>query len=129
MRRLWLAVLFASSALAQEPPGLTLDPSVDYRFCGMPPKRDADGSIHRSSAVRAAAQRAHPCPATGQRTGACPSWALDHDWPLAAGGCDAVFNMTWMPLSIKSCAWRPFGPLCKDRYEIQIFSDPIIQVK
>jgi hypothetical protein len=121
--------LWPRTAHAQEPIGLALDPMVDYRFCGLPPRRDPDGSIHRSSTVRAAAQRAHPCPATGLPKGACPGWAIDHDWPLVAGGCDAVFNMTWMPLSIKSCARTPGGPLCKDRYEELIFATPMVIVK
>jgi hypothetical protein len=57
--------------------------------------RDADGTIHRSLAARRAFQHRHPCPATGQSTGACPGWVVDHVVPLACGGADSPANMQW----------------------------------
>lgn len=121
-------ILLNGTAFAQTPPGLALDPLVDYRFCGMPPKRDADGSIHRSSAVVAAYQRAHPCPSTGLTKGACPGWALNHTYPLANGGCDHVSNLNWLPNAIKSCALSTGIP-CVDRWERKIFADPMVIVR
>jgi hypothetical protein len=53
--------------------------------------------VHRSQAVLLAFQRAHPCPANGQQTGACPGWVRDHRWPLCAGGADSVENLVWAP--------------------------------
>src|SRR5258706_14942494 len=46
-------------------PGTALDKFTDYRFCGLPPKRDPDGTISRSSTVLTAYRHLHPCPATG----------------------------------------------------------------
>jgi hypothetical protein len=40
-------------------------------------------------------QRAHPCPSTGQTTGACPGYVRDHVKPLCKGGHDGVDNMQW----------------------------------
>ena len=53
------------------------------------------GAAERSRAARAAFLRAHPCPATGLSTGACPGWVVDHVTPLCAGGADAPTNMQW----------------------------------
>jgi len=49
----------------------------------------------RSPATVRAFRASHPCPATGQRSGACPGWVVDHKYPLCAGGKDAVENMMW----------------------------------
>lgn len=104
MKALLLALLVASPAFAADP-----------RYCG-PPARDADGTIHRSTAARAEFVRRYPCPANGQVTGACPGWAVDHVIPLAVGGCDSIGNMQWLPLSLKACAGQ-----CKDRWERQVY--------
>lgn len=40
-------------------------------------------------------RKVHPCPATGQTTGACPGWVVDHLIPLCAGGPDHPANMQW----------------------------------
>ena len=42
-------------------------------------------------------QRLHHCPATGQPTGPCPGWIIDHRIPLCAGGADAIANLQWQP--------------------------------
>lgn len=52
-------------------------------------------AAERSAAARAAFQRAHPCPATGQPRGPCPGWVVDHVVPLCAGGADRPENMQW----------------------------------
>lgn len=49
----------------------------------------------RSAAERAAFQREHPCPASGERRGACPGYVIDHVHPLCAGGPDHRSNMQW----------------------------------
>lgn len=87
----------------------------ETRYCGVP-RRDASGDIYRSSAVRSAFLRAHPCPVTGVSTGPCPGWQVDHVIPLACGGCDAVSNMQWLPTSLKVAAY-----IGKDRFERKIY--------
>lgn len=52
----------------------------------------------RSAAERAAFVRENPCPATGQRRGACPGWQVDHITPLCAGGNDTRQNMQWLSI-------------------------------
>lgn len=126
---LWLVLLQPHRSSAQPvltlvPPGAALDKLTDYRFCGLPPRRDADGTISRSSAVLVAYRHLHPCPATGLATGACPGWALNHVYPLVNGGCDAVSNLQWLPTQIKSCALST-GVLCVDRFEEKIFATPV----
>jgi len=88
----------------------------ETRYCG-DPKRDDRGRIVRRADVIAAFKREHPCPANGARTGSCPGWAIDHVIPLAVGGCDAVRNLQWLPVEIKSCA----GTVCKDRWERRVY--------
>lgn len=108
-----LALLCAVGfSLAQTVPS----PLEELRYCGTP-ARDANGRILRSSAVIAAFKAIHPCPSTGKRTGACPGWTMDHVIPLACGGCDAVWNMQWLPNDQK----RTKDAHAKDRYERRIY--------
>lgn len=93
----------------------TLDRLVDYRQCGFVDRYDS-GAIKRSSAVLSAFKKLHPCPSTGLTTGSCPGWSMNHSIPLACGGCDAVYNITWTPYQIKTCS----EPWCIDRYERKI---------
>lgn len=53
-------------------------------------------SPERSAAAVRAFRKANPCPATGQTTGACPGWQVDHRTPLCCGGPDAPENMRWL---------------------------------
>lgn len=89
-----------------------LNRTLDYRVCGEP-ARDKFGNILRSQAVLNAFKRIHPCPITGLSTGVCPGWQINHTIPLAKGGCDAVYNLDWMPEQIKTCT----DPWCRDRWE------------
>jgi hypothetical protein len=114
-----LATAMASGAGPLQPASEALNPLVEYRQCGEPVRTQA-GEIKRSSAVLAAFKRYHPCPATGQSYGACPGWAVDHVISLAAGGCDSVSNMAWMPVQIKSCS----SQYCKDRWERKYYGSP-----
>ena len=76
-------------------------PLVETRYCGAP-KRDANGTIIRRADVIYAYRKAHPCPSTGKLgMGTCSGWALNHNMPLACGGCDAVSNLSWMRLDAK----------------------------
>ena len=105
---LWVGIVFT---VASEPePALT-----ETRYCGEP-KRNLNGEIIRRAAVRDAFLFAHPCPSTGLREGRCDGWQVDHVIPLACGGCDAVSNMQWLPLSLK------IAPVVgKDRFERKIY--------
>jgi hypothetical protein len=118
MRAVALLLLACAPAFGQylQPLAPPVDPLQETRICGEP-RRDADGSIHRSSAVLAAFRRIHPCPATGKSTGACVGWAIDHTIPLGVGGCDAVSNLQWLPVQLKSCAGY-----CKDRWERKVYA-------
>lgn len=111
-----VALLACASLAACATP---LDPLTEYRYCG-PPARTEDGRIKRSREVLRAYKKLHPCPATGLSAGACPGWSINHTIPLASGGCDAVYNLDWMPNAIKSCA----RPECRDRWERTYYTDP-----
>lgn len=78
--------------------------------------RNADGSIKRSGAELRKFQILHPCPSTGQVTGTCPGWSIDHVISLACGGCDSFINMQWLPNRAKSCSEN----YCKDRWERKV---------
>lgn len=107
------AIVMAVSCVPQ---GRAATGLSDPRFCGEP-SRDASGTIVRSSKVLSDFQKLHPCPATGLAKGACPGWAKDHVIPLACGGCDAVWNLQWLPDDQKSVA----GAHAKDRFERKIY--------
>jgi hypothetical protein len=66
-------------------------------YCAACP-RDSAGRIRRSRAVKRAFRKTHPCPATGQTTGPCPGYVIDHIRPLKRGGADAPWNMQWESL-------------------------------
>jgi hypothetical protein len=58
-------------------------------------ERDSRGRIVRSEPARSTFQRLNPCPATGQTTGRCPGYVIDHVVPLKRGAPDAPSNMQW----------------------------------
>lgn len=97
--------------------GAFAGPLDETRYCTVTPHRDADGSISRRADVLRAFRQIHPCPATGKTRGRCDGWNIDHTIPLACGGCDAVANLSWMPVQIKRCA----GEFCKDRWERKVY--------
>ncbi len=107
-----ILLLLPTLAMAALPAPGTPGAPKDARYCGEP-KRDQHGTIIRSRAVLRQFARVFPCPANLLPVPSCKGWALDHTIPLAAGGCDAQINLTWLPTAIKSCA----RPACKDRWE------------
>ena len=115
-----LATLLLTISL---PSMAVLPPLEEIRYCG-PPPRNADGSIKRRSDVVTAFKRQHPCPVTGETTGSCTGWQIDHVIPLACGGCDSVNNMQWLPESLKTVPVTG-----KDRFERKIYCVPMIVVK
>lgn len=78
-----------------------IDPAlIETRYCGAP-KRDASGTIIRRAAVVTAYWAQHVCPTTGLYKAPCPDYALNHNIPLACGGCDAVWNLTAVRVDAK----------------------------
>jgi hypothetical protein len=54
---------------------------------------------HRSASARREFQLEHPCPSTGDRSGRCPGYIVDHVIPLACGGADRPRNMQWQTVA------------------------------
>lgn len=107
---LLIAVAAIGIACAQVGAG----PLEETRYCGTP-ARTASGEIKRRADVVAAFKRIHPCPVTGLTSGPCPGWEVDHIVPLACGGCDAVSNLQWLPITLKR------APDGKDGFERKIY--------
>jgi hypothetical protein len=40
-----------------------------------------------------------PCPSTGETTGTCRGYVVDHIIPLKRGGLDAPSNMQWQTVA------------------------------
>jgi hypothetical protein len=57
--------------------------------------RDSHGHIKRSEQAKDQFKKSHPCPSTGNSSGACPGYVIDHILPLKRGGADAPSNMQW----------------------------------
>ena len=115
--RLFILILALALITISRVEAIECTPYADCRYQGAP-LRNADGSIKRSYSVITAFQKIHPCPLTGLYSGSCSGWSIDHVIPLACGGADAVYNMQWLPLTIKSCS----GTQCKDRFERKIYA-------
>lgn len=96
-----------------------LNPLVEHRLVGIP-ERTSEGALRRSRAVIRAFRKQWACPETNEFSGACPGWAIDHVIPLACGGVDAVYNMQWLPTTLKSVA-----VIGKDRFERRIYKNPL----
>lgn len=85
--------------------------------CCVEIERDKRGDILRNWSVKNEFRKRWPCPTGASQYAACEGWQIDHVIPLACGGIDAVWNMQWLPVEIKTCA----GELCKDRFERKIY--------
>lgn len=57
--------------------------------------RDSHGRIARSEHAKDEFKKISPCPSTGESSGACPGYVIDHVKPLKRGGADAPSNMQW----------------------------------
>lgn len=112
---LWIIVAPQHLFAAVEPAS-ALNPLVDYRYVGRV-ERDANGRIARDPTVVAQFKRLYACPSTKRHSGACPGWAIDHPLPLDCGGVDAVYNMQWLPLAIKTAPGRN----SKDNFERTVY--------
>src|SRR4051795_1800858 len=71
--------------------------------------RTDDGRIARSSQAKQEFRKLEPCPATGETTGACPGYVIDHVVALACGGEDDAANMQWQSV---------VDAKAKDRWEL-----------
>jgi hypothetical protein len=71
----------------------------------------ADARIHRSPGARHHFKQLHPCPVTGQSTGKCRGYVIDHVRPLACGGADHPSNMQWqtVPDAKAKDKWERIG--------------------
>jgi hypothetical protein len=114
MRLIGFILLFVAAFYFDQANALDIHKDIRYQAIV---ERDANGKIIRKASVIYAFKKLYPCPVTGLRTGACSGWAIDHVIPLAVGGVDAVWNMQWLPVEIKSCA----GTICKDRWERKVY--------
>jgi hypothetical protein len=52
----------------------------------------------RNPEARREFMKSHPCPSTGETSGACPGYVVDHVVPLKRGGADAPSNMQWQTI-------------------------------
>lgn len=67
----------------------------------------------RSGKVVAEFKREQPCPATGQRRGACPGYVVDHIALLCEGGPDALVNLQWQTVADAKAKGRDEWRLCR----------------
>ena len=55
----------------------------------------AEAGQNRSYKAKVEFKREYPCPSTGEQTGRCVGYIIDHIQPLACGGADSPENMQW----------------------------------
>jgi hypothetical protein len=67
----------------------------------------------RSAAEVLAFKRHNPCPATGERHGACPGYQVDHVMPLCAGGAEKIENMQWLSVEDHRVNTRADNRVCR----------------
>lgn len=75
----------------------------------------AADAADRSRVLRAEFQRLHPCPSTGQPTGACPGYQVDHREALICGGRDELANLQWLTVAEHKEKTRVEVKLCRPR--------------
>lgn len=75
-------------------------------FYGM--ERDKHGRFVRRASARSAFMRLHPCPSTGETSGPCPGYVVDHITALKRGGPDSPSNMQWQTIEAAKAkdAWE-----------------------
>jgi hypothetical protein len=67
----------------------------------------------RAPEVRAEFMRAHPCPANGRTSGACPGFQVDHILAICAGGADSAANMQWLAVDLHKIKTRSDAAACR----------------
>jgi hypothetical protein len=76
----------------------------------------------RSRALRAEFQRLNPCPATGERRGACPGYEVDHREALICGGTDELQNLQnlqWLTVAEHREKTKVEVKLCRSRQQAE----------
>ena len=58
-------------------------------------QRDSRGRFKRSTSAKNRFKKENPCPSTGESSGSCPGYVIDHVVPLKRGGADSPENMQW----------------------------------
>lgn len=58
-------------------------------------ERDSSGHIKRSPEAKREFEKYNPCPSTGNSSGGCTGYVIDHKAPLKRGGGDDPSNMQW----------------------------------
>ena len=69
----------------------------------------------RSSTAVRQFKAQQPCPATGQPSGPCPGWQVDHREALVCGGRDEPGNLQWLPVEEHKAKTRAEVKLCRSR--------------
>ncbi len=73
------------------------------------------GAFDRSRAVRAEFMRLNPCPVTGEPSGPCPGYQVDHIEALVCGGKDELANLQWLDTASHKAKTRVEVKLCRAR--------------
>ena len=74
----------------------TVSRTGDYHCHRASSRQRSSEAPRRSRSARSAFRRVYPCPTTGETTGSCPGYEVDHVVPLACGRRDAPWNMQWL---------------------------------
>jgi hypothetical protein len=69
----------------------------------------------RSTEVVRQFKAQQPCPATGQPSGPCPGWQIDHREALVCGGRDDLANLQWLTVEEHKAKTRVEVKLCRTR--------------
>jgi hypothetical protein len=75
------------------------------------PFNDIDAKIKRSPKAIRNFKKENPCPSTGQVSGSCPGYVVDHIVPLKHGGADKPENMQWLTIENHKEKHRTHGDL------------------
>lgn len=73
-------------------------------------------TAERSYKARKAFMLENPCPASGQISGECPGWVVDHIVPLCAGGRDEPWNLQWQTLEASKAKDRIERRECRAKH-------------
>jgi hypothetical protein len=99
----------AKTAARKAAPLLALLAIAGIAACAAP----APTAPKRAPEVRAEFMRAHPCPANGRTSGACPGFQVDHILAICAGGADSAANMQWLAVDLHKIKTRSDAAACR----------------